>query len=50
MLVRRILADPAFLFRTEAEPADVPSGAAYRVGDIELGIATVVLPLEQHSR
>ena len=36
MLVRRILADPAFLFRTEAEPADVPVGVAYRIGDIEL--------------
>ena len=36
MLVRRILADPAFVFRTEPEPAGAAVGAAYRVDDIEL--------------
>jgi len=35
-LVRRVLADPAFLFRTETEPAGVPVGSAYAIGDIEL--------------
>ncbi len=36
MLVRRILADPAFLFRTEPEPTRSSAGAAYRVSDVEL--------------
>ncbi len=36
MLVRRVLADPAFLFRAEPEPARVLPGAAYAVSDIEL--------------
>src|SRR6185369_13464340 len=34
--VARILVDPQFLFRFEREPARVASGAAYRVGDLEL--------------
>jgi hypothetical protein len=36
MAVRRILADPAFFFRTEPEPAGVAAGAVYRIPDLEL--------------
>ena len=32
----RILASPAFLFRSEADPAALPAGAAHRVTDLEL--------------
>jgi mono/diheme cytochrome c family protein len=35
MVVRRVLADPAFLFRAEPEPAGAAAGAAYRLGDLE---------------
>jgi hypothetical protein len=34
--LRRILASPSFLFRIEQQPAGVASGAAYRIGDIDL--------------
>jgi mono/diheme cytochrome c family protein len=36
MAVRRVLADPAFLFRAERQPARVTPGRPYRVSDIEL--------------
>jgi mono/diheme cytochrome c family protein len=36
LALRRILADPAFLFRAERDPESVRSGAAYRVSDLEL--------------
>jgi hypothetical protein len=36
LALRRILADPAFLFRVERDPAGVANGAPYRVGDLEL--------------
>jgi hypothetical protein len=36
MALRRILADPQFLFRFERDPAGVATGAAYRIGDLEL--------------
>jgi cytochrome c551/c552 len=32
----RILVDPRFLYRFEKEPADVPSGGAYRISNLEL--------------
>ncbi len=32
----RILVDPRFVFRFESEPAKLPSGAVYRVSDLEL--------------
>ena len=32
----RILVDPRFVFRFEREPANLPSGAVYRVSDLEL--------------
>ncbi len=34
--LRGILADPEFVFRMEAEPANVAAGATYRISDIEL--------------
>jgi hypothetical protein len=36
MAVRRILADPEFVFRFEREPANVTIGSPYRVNDLEL--------------
>ncbi len=36
MAVRRVLTDPKFIFRYEAEPENVPAGAAYRISDLEL--------------
>ena len=36
LALRRILADPAFLFRAERDPAGVAPGAAYAVSDLEL--------------
>ena len=32
----RVLVDPQFIFRFESEPADLPDGAVYRLGDFEL--------------
>ncbi|HEY7800470.1 MAG TPA: DUF1592 domain-containing protein, partial [Hyphomonadaceae bacterium] len=32
----RILTSPAFLFRSEQDPADLPVGAAHRISDLEL--------------
>ncbi len=32
----RILVDPRFLYRFEREPANLPAGAVYRLGDLEL--------------
>ena len=34
--LERILADPEFVFRREAEPANLPSGKTYRISDLEL--------------
>ncbi|MBV9742451.1 MAG: DUF1592 domain-containing protein, partial [Acidobacteriia bacterium] len=34
--LRRILADPQFVFRKEAEPANLKPGERYRISDIEL--------------
>jgi hypothetical protein len=34
--VARALVDPEFVFRLEAEPPDLPPGAIYRIGDVEL--------------
>jgi hypothetical protein len=36
LALRRILADPAFLFRAERDPAGTAPGAVYRVTDVEL--------------
>jgi hypothetical protein len=36
LALRRVLASPEFLFRVEREPADIKTGASYRVGDLEL--------------
>jgi len=32
----RVLVDPEFVFRFEAEPVDLPAGSSYRLGDFEL--------------
>jgi len=34
--LQAILAEPRFLFRVERDPADIPSGAVYRINDVEL--------------
>jgi hypothetical protein len=34
--LERILADPEFVFRKEAEPANAPAGKPYRISDLEL--------------
>jgi hypothetical protein len=34
--LQRILADPEFVFRKEAEPANLAPGQSYRIGDLEL--------------
>ncbi len=34
--IERILADTSFMFRTEAEPANLAAGKAYRISDLEL--------------
>jgi len=36
LAVRRLLIDPAFLFRAEANPAGLAAGSVVRVGDIDL--------------
>jgi hypothetical protein len=36
LALRRVLASPKFIFRTEQDPAGVPAGAAYRVSDADL--------------
>jgi mono/diheme cytochrome c family protein len=36
MALRRLLADPQFLYRREAEPSGVATGAPYRISDIDL--------------
>ena len=36
MSIQAILMDPDFIFRKEAEPANVPAGQKYRVTDVEL--------------
>jgi mono/diheme cytochrome c family protein len=36
LALRRVLASPKFIFRTEQDPAGVPAGAAYRVSDVDL--------------
>lgn len=36
MGLQRVLVDPRFVFRFEHEPAELPSGAVYRVSDLEL--------------
>jgi hypothetical protein len=34
--LRRLLVSPEFLFRVERDPAGVPAGTPYRIGDLEL--------------
>jgi hypothetical protein len=35
-VVQRVLADPEFVFRKETEPASLPPGTLFRIGDLEL--------------
>ena len=35
-MLQRLLVDPKFLFRVEAAPPHLASGAAYRVSDLDL--------------
>ena len=48
--LQRILVHPEFLFRVERDPVDSASETTYPLGDLELAVASVVLPVEQHSR
>jgi hypothetical protein len=36
MVLARVLASPRFIYRIEAEPADLPAGQAYRMSDLDL--------------
>jgi hypothetical protein len=36
LALRRLLASPAFVFRVEQDPAELPPGAAFAVSDVEL--------------
>jgi hypothetical protein len=36
LALRRVLASPKFIFRTERDPAGLAAGAAYRVSDVDL--------------
>jgi uncharacterized protein DUF1592/uncharacterized protein DUF1588/uncharacterized protein DUF1587/uncharacterized protein DUF1585/uncharacterized protein DUF1595 len=36
LALQRVLVSPNFLFRVEVDPANVPSGSAYRVSDLDL--------------
>jgi hypothetical protein len=36
MVLQRVLADPKFIYRIEAEPVDVAPGETYRISDLEL--------------
>jgi mono/diheme cytochrome c family protein len=36
MALRRVLVDPEFIYRKEAEPVDKPAGTTYRITDLEL--------------
>ena len=46
----RILVAPAFLYRTEDEPAGSEARRAVSPEQPRPGVASVVLPLEQHPR
>ncbi len=47
--LRRILASPEFVFRFEREPENAAPDTAYQLQRFRVGVALVVLPLEQHS-
>jgi len=36
MALRRIIADPQFVFRIERDPSNIPPGGTYRISDLEL--------------
>ncbi len=47
--IMAILASPKFLYRGEQMPADLAAGQSYRISDLDPGIATGVLSVEQRS-
>ena len=49
LALERLLISPEFLFRIEQDPPGATPGAPYRITQIGAGLASVVLPLEQHS-
>ena len=46
MVLARILSSPQFIYRIEEQPVGSRPGQAYRISDVDLGVAAVVLPLE----
>ena len=50
MALRAVLASTEFLFRIERDPKSVAPQTPYRVSDVELALAPVVLPVEQRAR
>ena len=50
MALRRILADPLFVFRFERDPDNMPVGGSAPHHRYRTRIPPFVLPLEQHSR
>ena len=47
--VRRLLADPEFVYRREIEPVNAGAGQELSHQRSRAGLAPVVLPVEQHS-
>ena len=49
MALQRVLVDTKFIYRLEAEPANVAEGESYALSRPRARVAVVVLPVEQHS-
>ena len=49
MALSSVLVNPQFLFRIERDPPNIPSGTAYPNRRRGVGVATVILSLEQHT-
>ncbi len=49
MALSSLLVNPQFLFRIERDPAGIAPGTAYRNQRRGVGLAPVVLPVEQHA-
>ena len=50
MALRRLLADPKFIYRLEAEPGVMAPASSLSHQRSGARVAAVVLPVEQHSR
>ena len=48
--LQALLASPKFVFRFESTPATAKAGQTYRISDLDLGVAPVVLHLEHRAR